>query len=374
MSKYDLQLGDLKNQVSSASNILIFLPTKITVDKLAAALSLMLSLQQSGKRAALVTQDTIRVSHTNLYGVGDVANELPKGGGDLTLMLEGVVDSSGKIPALEKLDWYPEGANLNLVFHVVPGQRFEPVHITPKYQGGAYNMIFTIGAGQPNQLGAVYQQNIQSFQNIPLINIDNSSLNSNFGSVNIVDPATNSISEMMIQLIPGLGLNLDGDIATNILTGIYDATGNLTNNLTADTFISLGQAMQAGGRVQGQSVQTPQPVQTPVQPASGHASPIQYSEPPQQEPAVQGFDLSKVFQIPVTPPADPAGSPPAGQQPQQPQTEQVQKKIGATNIQPQQDVPSPEEVPSGEFAATASPDGGTPTPDWLTPKIYRGGG
>lgn len=368
--KYDSQLGDLKNQVTSSANVLIFLPTKITVDKLAAALSLMLSLRQAGKRAAVVTQDTIRVSHTNLYGVGDVTNELPKGGGDLTLTLEGVVDASGKVPALEKLDWYPEGADLNLVFHVVPGQRFEPTNIIPKYQGGVYNLIFAIGAGGPNMLGQVYQQSTQSLQNIPVVNIDNSSNNSNFGTVNIIDPATASVSEMMIQLIPGLGLNLDGDIATNILTGIYDATGNLTNNITADTFISLGQAMQAGGRVPGQSAKTaqqPQPLQAEVSavPSIEPESPIQYSGPSQPEPSPQGFDLSKVFQIP----AEPQG----GQQSAQPQTEEVQKKIGATQVQPVE-TPSPEEVPTGEFSTTSSPDGGTPTPDWLTPKIYRGGG
>ncbi len=354
MAKYDSQLGDLKNRIASASNVLIFLPAEITVDKLAASLSLMLALKQSGKRAAVVTQDTIRVSHTNLYGVGDVANELPKGGGDLTLILEGVVDSAGKVPALEKLDWYPEGANLNMVFHVVPGQRFEPVGISQKYQGGRVDLIFIIGASQPDQLGVIYQQNIENFQGVPIANINNSSSNSNFGTINIVDPSS-SISEMMMQLIPGLGLKLDGDSATNILTGIYDATGNLTNNITADTFMSLGQAMQAGGRMPGQVTQIQQGAEQPP--------PVEPAPPPQPEIPAQGFDLSKVFQIPV--------SPQAVQQPQQPQDAVAQKKIKATMVQ---DAPSPEEVPSGEFATTLSPDGGTPTPDWLTPKIYRGGG
>ena len=52
-------------------------------------------------------------------------------------------------------------------------------------------------------------------------------------------------------------------------------------------------------------------------------------------------------------------------------------------INPQQDnhtsssadeTPSPEEKPVAEFTAASSPEaGGVPEPDWLTPKIYRGG-
>ncbi len=77
-----------------------------------------------------MTEDTIRVSHTHLYGVGAVKNKIesPKGG-NFIVVLDGVVDPNApeerKVPTLDHVDWYPEGSSLNLVFHPVDGQRFE---------------------------------------------------------------------------------------------------------------------------------------------------------------------------------------------------------------------------------------------------------
>lgn len=381
--KYDSQLGDLKNQLASVKNVLVALPASASVDEMAAGLALYLALENAGKQVSIVSASNLLVSHSNLYGIGEIKNEIKaSGAGNLILTLEGVVDpQTNTPPALESLDWYPEGENLNLVFKVVPGQRFEPRNIVPKVEGAGLEMVFVVGAAQLDELGEIYIPHQQVFSAAKIINIDNNLNNNRFGMVNIVDQEVATLSEMIGQLLTDLGLQLDGDIATNILTGIYEQTNHLTVNVKADTFMVAGMALQAGGRVP-QAEQIAQPSQTQVpfvqQPIVMNQPQVEMINPqpvvPQAEVTAQPqvnfsqfeasqnqYDLSKIFGIP---------------QDSQITNETVQTpQINEAPVQPAQVVPHKEEAPSGEFATSTSGESEAeqPAPDWLVPKIYRGG-
>lgn len=383
--KYDSQLSEIKAQMPGAQNILIALPGVLTVDRLAAGLSLTLALRKSGKEVLIATDGQPLVSHGNLYGVGEVKNQLNTNTGDnFVISLEGVVDSNGQIPSLEKLDWYPEGQNLNLVFHAMPGQKFEPINITHKRQGGntGFNFIFTLGALNLNDLGSLYTQNTQLFSSSHIINLDNNQQNQNFGKTNIVDTNAASLSEMVMQIFPSLNLAADNDIASNIVAGVYDATANLTN-AKPDSFLAVGQAMQMGAKLPQSNFVSPQPVEPQSAPISQPdqaqpqvvntfltqpPAPSQIQSAPQNPPTPnfesfqqtpnQGFDLSKVLQIPQVPGAT-----------------QNENFVSPPIANPQvQTSDSYEERPTGEYTASHSAESeAKPAPDWLTPKIFKGG-
>lgn len=398
--KYQSQIEPIKSQLLSAQSVLIALPATTTVDKLAAGLALMLSLKQSGKQVDIVSEDTLRVAHTNLFGIGEVKNQVSSGaanGNQFVLTLEGVVDESGNVNS-EKLDYYQEGKNLQLIFTIPQGKKFEPTRITSNYQGGSsntYQMIFVLGADNLQELGSIFTQNQSIFTPAQLINIDNSQTNAQYGAVNIVDTNASSVSEMMAQILPDLGLNIQEDIATNLLTGIYNATQNMSINVKPDTFVAASTAMQAGGKIpqenmanqgfvnQPQSYIQPQqmgvPVSTPTpaapQPFSQHSIPVVMEQPqqvvqPQVEAPAQttplspqqqlqnlqqntpGYNLGQVFNLPY--------DPVTGQVPTTP-----------TQSQP---LPSAEERPQGEMVTSGNPEVDNPAPDWLVPKIYKSGG
>lgn len=315
MAKYDQELTELKNLLPVAKNILIALPKDSDIDKLAAGLALFLSLEQTGKEVAVVCEDTIKVSQAYLFGVDHLQKTLPQTeGGNLTLTLEGVVAPDGTVPALENLDWYPQGNNLNLVFHVLPGQTFQPSRIMPHYQGSGFNLIFVVGAANLNSLGGIYSQNQNIFSGVHLVNIDIQAQNTGFGVTNVVDTQASSISEVVTDLAASLNLPLDQDIASNLLAGVFAATNNLTKqNLNADTFLAVATNLRAGGK-------RPQAV------------------PPQASP---GLDLSALM------PKEPSFT-----------TPRVLNQ------------PSPEERPTSEGLASA--DSIEPEPGWLTPKIFKG--
>lgn len=380
MSKYEPSLGDLKSRILSSENILILLPSQVTTDKLAAGLSLFLSLEQTGKSISIVSEGTVLVSHSNLYGVGKVKNQIPQtGGGNLTITLEGVVAPDGTVPSLDKLDWFPEGANLNLVFHVLPGQKFEPKNITPKFADNSKSLIFVVGAGSLNELGSVYSVNSGIFQGAYIVNIDNNSGNSKFGTINTVD-STPSVSEIVMALLSDLGLIINSDIASNILAGVYSATNNMTTGVTPETFMAVGQAMQAGGQVPGQAPisEQPQPQtpsfnqtfapQTPAQSAPVSVTPAQPLGSAQGGPAPSPL-ASNPFIPPVADSFTFSGNTAI---PAAPITQPVTEPAPVTGTPLNQPVPAPS-MPNFTTPQFEQPvQDSQPSADWLTPKVYKG--
>lgn len=313
MAKYDNQIGELKNLLPNVKNILIAVCSGANIDKLAAALSLYLSLSSAQKQVSIVCDDTIQVAEAHLFGIDKVQKSYSSGGGDFILTLEGVAipdvgsETGWKVPALSTMDYVAENNNLNLIFHCLPGQTFQPTGVVPHYQGSGFNLIITIGAPDLNSLGLIYQQNQGAFSGVNIVNIDNQAGNTGFGQTNVTDQSTSSISEMLVDLIPSLGLPFDADTSSNLLAGIFSATSNLTaGNLNADTFMAVANCLRAGGKkpmaneiLSGQGLNlsglvtqsqfSPQPLQPTPEPTS--ATPTIVPEVPRGEVATPGTEI-----------------------------------------------------------------------------------
>lgn len=375
MPKYDQQLEPIKASLNVAKRVLVAMPSQLTIDVLSSGLALFLALRNSGKSVEAITENPLQVSQSHLFGVGDVKNQFPPtSGGNLTLTLEGVVIPSGPdagvVPGLEKLDWYPEGGNLNLVFHVAANQQFKPTRIVPKYEEQNFDLVFVVGAQSLDQLGSIYLNNQQAFSSTQIVNIDNNQNNMPFGHFNVVDKQASCISEMMIQIVQGFGLQLDGDGASNCLVGIYNMTQNLTTRVSPDTFYAVGFAMQSGGSPAGGGI-APQPqVQPQLQPAVPQPA---FSQ--QANLVNPSMAAAPPIQMPVSPQVQLSTEPTQSYAEQHQQDNFTVPPIVNTNDQSPFNA-SYEERPSGEFASSGSPESpeASPAPDWLTPKIYRGGG
>src|SRR3989344_7889468 len=345
MTKYDNQIAQLKNTLPGAKNILIAVSAQANIDKLAAALALSLSLQAGQKQVSVVSDATIQVAEAHLFNIDQVQKTLPGGsGGDFILTLEGVAvpdtdsETGWKVPALSTMDYVAENNNLNLIFHVMPGQTFQPTAVVPRSQGSGYNLIITVGAPDLNSLGSIYSQNQSAFSGVPTLNIDNQTTNTGFGQTNVVDPSASSLSEILVDLIPSLGLPFEGDIASNLVAGIFSATSNLTNpSLNADTFMAVANCLRVGGR----------------KPAANEV------------PAGQGLDLSGIMSKEVTPQVEPAMDSTFTNPPVVPASPNASLG-GPTSTQP-----LAPEAPRGESMVADSEI--EAEPDWLTPKIFKAG-
>lgn len=337
MAKYDQQLSELKNLLPASKSILIAVPANVSIDQLASSLALFFTLEGAGKQVSIVCDDDIKVGQSYLYGVDHVQKTLPKtDGGNLTITLEGVAASNGTVPALEKLDWSSENNNLNLVFHVLPGQTFQPAKIVPHYQGGGFDLIFVIGAVNLTALGNVYNLNTQVFSGTHLVNIDTQVSNTSFGQTNVLDTNASSVSEMVGNVLADLGFVLSADTASNLLAGIFQSTSNLTNEkVNAETYLAVANCLRVGGKKPGVASVNTQPQ-------------VSISQPTQTVPA---YDWSTL--MPKDSTAEPVSQ-------VQPASEYTVPPVIASGG-------SPEERPAGESVISE-----TVEPEWLTPKIFKG--
>ncbi|MBI2597367.1 hypothetical protein HYW41_04380 [Candidatus Daviesbacteria bacterium] len=349
--KYDSQLAELKTLLPVAKSILIAIPANANIDQLAASLALFLTLEGVGKQVSIVSDDTIKVGQSHLFGVDHVQKNIPStGGGSLTLVLEGVAASDNTIPALEKLDWYAQNNNLNLVFHCLPNQTFQPAKIVPHFQGSGFNLIFAIGAVNLTALGNIYQSNTQVFSGTHIVNIDKESVNTGFGQTNVIDNVS-SVSEVVSSVIADLGFTLSADCASNLLVGIFDATNSLTNEkITAETYLAVANCLRAGGKKPNSSSRVDTKAQSQAAPAYDWSALIP-KDPINTQPTSQTAPDYTV------PPVVSSSSP----------TQSVVDKGDDYQPSPPIQSGSPEERPAQEGVISE-----TIEPEWLTPKIFKG--
>lgn len=84
----------------------------------------------------------------------------------------------------------------------------------------------------------------------PFINIDHHESNDGFGSINVVDPKSCATSFILFFFLHFCGWQIDIDIATCLLHGIYfDTGGMMHSNATEEVFKVAGELMSMGANV-----------------------------------------------------------------------------------------------------------------------------
>lgn len=223
-------LKQLQDLFIKAKDILIVTNEKPSIDGLCSCLALRLALSQKIDMQGIKKRVTFAVSNRNgsqyslLPGSDQIVSEL--GLRDLVIGVNGFVDGS-----IENVNWYVDKGRLNVVFKSNPEvpMQFDLKNLDPFYAGANFDVVVVIGANYPQELGNAYKQDPGMYSELPVVNISNSTLNSRFGRVNIVDSSVASLSEMVFQLAQILNLNIMGEVATLLMTGIAEATNNFVN-------------------------------------------------------------------------------------------------------------------------------------------------
>lgn len=85
----------------------------------------------------------------------------------------------------------------------------------------------------------------------PFINFDHHESNDNFGTINPVDPVGCATACVLYRFFEFCGWNINIDMATGLLHGIYFDTGGLMHsNATADVFRAAGRLIEKGANLQ----------------------------------------------------------------------------------------------------------------------------
>lgn len=390
-----------KDILSQHDRVGIMVGKNPTVDDMAAALALYLSLKAANKSVTIASASQPLVEHSSLVGINEVKSAL---GGSATGDL--VVSFPYQEGEIEKVSYTIENSFLNIV--VKAGQNGlafteQDVRFTRGAAGGLPTLLIAVGTAQLALLGDLF--NPEMLKDTSIINIDNKPENQGFGDLVIVAPEYSSVSELMANVILTNGLPLDVDAAQNLLNGISFATNNFQNPQTSFyAFEIVAELMRRGAvRMPVRTSQAPMP-SFMQQPRSAQPQPQQ----PQQSasmPRSQGMQRSQNTQ----------GRGQFGQQQQQrgnqQQTPQQQQQSRMTQRfnqnqqqrqnnrqdeirralaeqarsmhQPQQmnqpaqnaqpmPQPQPQQQPQQQQGTQEAPSSEEAPSDWLTPKVYKG--
>jgi hypothetical protein len=218
----------IKDLLSSNDNIGIAVGKNPGVDEMAASLSLYLALIQAGKKSTVVCPTDPIVEVSSLVGINKVKKSFDSIGsaGDLT------VTFPYKEGEIEKISYTLEEGKLNILVKAGEnGLSFSEKDIEYKRGGKAPGLVFVVGTPRLSDLGTAFD--MEALKDSKIINIDYKSENQGFGDIPLLGSSASSVCELMANFISSLGLDMDVDIASNLLTGIAAATNNFQSSSTS---------------------------------------------------------------------------------------------------------------------------------------------
>ncbi|MFH0854199.1 MAG: DHH family phosphoesterase [bacterium] len=150
---------------------------------------------------------------------------------------------------INEISYDIKDSELNFIINSTKGV-FEDKDIRLKTGDFKYDLIFSIGVHDLESLGAIYDADPEFFYKVPLINIDYSPKNEQFGQINSIDLTATSNSEIIFDLIQSIDIKLiDDDIATCLLAGLVDKTKSFkTRNVTPKALNIASQLMNENAR------------------------------------------------------------------------------------------------------------------------------
>jgi phosphoesterase RecJ-like protein len=121
----------------------------------------------------------------------------------------------------------------------VDGVRRRP-HLDP-------DLAVVCDAATLERVGRIAREEADWFARARLLNIDHHVSSNRFGHLNLVDPHAAATCEVLVRVVEALGMELDADLATALLTGIVrDSHGFSDPATSGDTLRATARLVDAG--------------------------------------------------------------------------------------------------------------------------------
>ena len=233
--------NSFKALIDSSLEVLILLTQKPNLDKVAAGLSLYLSLLSSGKNVTISCSTPMTTEFSRLIGVDKVTSNL----GDKNLTIKFINYNAVDV---DKVSYDIENGQFKLT--VSPKAGFKSPNqdqIEVSYAGGGSDFIVLVGGTDESDFPVLKYPDFVGSKIIhlgtKLLEIENKDL-----QVLSFAKAASSTSEIVAGLIKEGGFIIDPDIATNLLAGIESESKNFqSTDVSVNTFETFTELLKLGG-------------------------------------------------------------------------------------------------------------------------------
>jgi bifunctional oligoribonuclease and PAP phosphatase NrnA len=242
------QFQTLTNLIEKSQNILILAHNKPDPDALGAMLSTYLVLKDLGKQATVVTNDPMKDNVSFLPAINSLQYTL---GGTKDFVIS--IDTSKN--AISKLKYNAEEGRLNIIITPKDGI-FTAKDVSFQTGKSQYDLILVFDTGNVEYLGPLYDKNVELFYEVPVVNIDHHTSNTDFGRLNIVVPTAASTTEILYDYFTFLEKKhnrklMTADVATLLLAGLITDTGSFQHANTSPRALEVAaELLDRGGRQQ----------------------------------------------------------------------------------------------------------------------------
>lgn len=386
--------------ISPSQTPAIVLPANPSIDAVTAAIVLYFGLGKQGKQTMVSCSTPINYT---VPGVEHIKSTLSGGGRNLVISFP---YSDGSI---DKVDYRIENNTFNLI--VIPREGFDkvtPDQMSYSYQGGTPDTFVTVGAGNLQSLGKLYQDNKQILDTLPLVVVNRQKPGMSFGSSEYTREGAFLI-ELAFELLQTLEIQVDQNIATCAFGGISLLTNNFSNESTTPEIFELAGKLMRMGAQKPQFSKTTSVNQT--QKSGTSDSSRKWMERPKSQNTQQNGQKGRFGQqgngdrSTNTPPKQTGNSPQSSQQISSPNKPNPQKPVRPERYQNAYNTQKSAEpgfngfeTENADFDSTSEnltenranntsqprttdtppppPDNSSlnPQEDWLKPKIFKGGG
>ncbi len=127
------------------------------------------------------------------------------------------------------------------------------LEVGDEFENTETDLLVTFGCNKLERTG----QRILAQIKAPIINFDHHPDNTDFGAVNVVDPDTAAVAELIYYFFKNQEVEIDQKMATCLLTGIFTDTGGFKHsNTSAKALEAAAELLKKGARIDKIALQT----------------------------------------------------------------------------------------------------------------------
>lgn len=285
--------------ISSASSVLIVLPTNPNFDVVAAGLSLYLSLHDQ-KDVSITCPSPMTVGMNRLIGINKIGEEI--GNKNLTIRFKGY-DAAN----IDKVSYDIEEGEFKLTVAPKAGLTApQKGQIDLTYAGLSADFVILVGGANDSDFPVLSSEEVAGAK---IAHIGVRTFASTGEVMSFAKPGA-SVSEVTAALIKENGMPMDHDVATNLVMGIDEGSSNFASSeATPETFEMFAYLLRNGGQRMPKVRLSPAnfpPGAIPTQPfgKTGVSRPQTLPPPVPEETDSNDFEGTQETEQEINPPDD----------------------------------------------------------------------
>lgn len=228
------------NLLKKAKRPLICLPKRWNPDAVASAVALFGMLKADGKKPEIVCEGFKGRDH--IAFLPSIERIRP----DLSPLRKFIVSIDTSRNKVGELSYEAEDGALHIYLTPKSGH-FDDSHVRTKATDFHHDLIVTVDVPDLRSLGAMAEEAAEFFHATPILNIDHSPANEQYGQVNHVDVKATSVGELMYLLAKEMDHPVTGELATSFLTGIIAKTRSFKQGAITPRALSLASELVTHG-------------------------------------------------------------------------------------------------------------------------------